>query len=195
MTSNGAVEITAAPTRIAADFTPDIESDVQAETDSHVAVVQANRSMALARIGSTPQAMRDDLDASNVAREPDEFGTHTDSSSTLPTHDDARSSGRSDDNWTERTARGDSTDEAFALRDSTTSDDGPRLLVDDAVTAPPTLEEVRPMSPFRNVARATKSARPARAEQHEPRVSATGWAIASAVLIVCSLLAITFYRR
>ena len=68
-------------------------------------------------------------------------------------------------------------------------------LVDDAVTAPPTLEEVRPMSPFRNVARATKSARPARAEQHEPRVSATGWAIASAVLIVCSLLAITFYRR
>ena len=195
VTSNGAVEITAAPTRIAADFTPDIESDVQAETDSHVAVVQANRSMALARIGSTPQAMRDDLDASNVAREPDEFGTHTDSSSTLPTHDDARSSGRSDDNWTERTARGDSTDEAFALRDSTTSDDGPRLLVDDAVTAPPTLEEVRPMSPFRNVARATKSARPARAEQHEPRVSATGWAIASAVLIVCSLLAITFYRR
>ena len=196
VTSNAAVEITAAPTRIAADFTPDIESDAQAETDSHVAVVQANRSMALARIGSTPQAMRDGLDAPDVAREPDEFGTHADSSAALPAYDDdARSSDRSDEDWTERTARGHSTDEAFALRDGNVSDDGPRLLVDDAGTAPPTLEEVRPMSPFRNVARATKPARPARAEQLEPRISATGWAIASAVLIVCSLLAITFYRR
>lgn len=195
VTSNAAVEITAAPNRIAADFTPDIESGVQTETDSHVAVVQANRSMALARIGSTPQAMRDDLDASDVAREPDEFGTHADSSSTLPTHDDARSFDRSVEDWTERTSRSHSIDETFALRDGTTSDDGPRLLVDDEGTAPPTLEEVRPMSPFRNVARATKPARPARAEQHEPRISATGWAIASAVLIVCSLLATTFYRR
>ena len=193
--SNAAVENTAAPTRIAADFTPDIESDVPAETDSHVAVVQANRSMALARIGSTPQAMRDDLDASDVTHEPDEFGTHADSSFTLPTHDDARNSDRSMEDWTERTSRGHSIDETFALRDSTASDDGPRLLVDDAGTAPPTLEEVRPMSPFRNVARATKPARPTRAEQHEPRVSATGWAIASVALIVCSLLAITFYRR
>ena len=195
VTSNAAVEITAAPTRIAADFTADIESDVPAETDSHVAVVQANRSMALARIGSTPQAMRDELDVSDVAREPDEFGTHADSSATLPTHDDVRSSDRAVEDWTERAARGHSTDEVFALRDSTASDDGPRLLVDDAGTAAPTLEEVRPMSPFRNVARATKPARPARAEQHESRISATGWAIASAVLIVCSLLAITFYRR
>ena len=195
MTLNAAVENTAAPTRIAADFTPDIESDVPDETDSHVAVVQANRSMALARIGSTPQAMRDELDASDVAREPDEFGTHADSSSTLPNHDDARSFDRSVEDWTERTSRSQSLDETLASRDSTTSDDGPRLLVDDEGTAPPTLEEVRPMSPFRNVARATKAVRPARAEQHEPRVSATGWAIASAVLIVCSLLATTFYRR
>ena len=177
-----------------ADFVPVLDSQLEAQTDSHVAVVRANRSMALARVGSRLRIARDDFTAPDSDREASELETPAGSSSALSAEDDAaRSTDQTGDAWTERTPN--TNDETFALRSNSASNDGPQLLVDDAGTAPPALEEVRPMSPFRNVARTTKTTRHERAESNAPRVSATGWAIASAALIVCSLLAVTFYRR
>lgn len=196
VTSKASVQIKAGPTRIAADLTPDIESGVQEVTDSHVAVVQANRSMALARSGSSAHSVRDDFAVADTDRERNESGLPTDLSAGLSAREvEGQGADRTTASWTESTARAVTTEEAFASRNNLASETVPQLLVDDAETTPPALEEVRPMSPFRNVARTGKPARLARAERDEPRVTATAWAIASAALIVCSLLAVTFYRR
>ena len=192
VTPNASVQIKAGPTRIAADLTPDI----QEATDSHVAVVQANRSVALARIGSSVHSVRDDFAAADTDRERNESGLPTDLSSGLSAREiEVQGADRTIGSWTESTARAVTTEEAFASRNNMASENVPQLLVDDSETTPPALEEVRPMSPFRNVARTGKPARLARVERDEPRVSATAWAVASAALIVCSLLAVTFYRR
>ena len=164
------------------------------EADSGIAVVQANRSVALSRMGLTTQAARDELAAANTNREQIAFESPV--SSPFAGQDEALGADRTLDSAADHTRHTDAAGEAaFAVRNNSVTEDDQQLQVDDTGTMPLALEEVRPMSPFRNVARAEKIVHPERAEQRESRLFTAGLAIASAVLIVCSLLAITCYRR
>ncbi len=169
------------------------------EASSDIAVVQANRSVALARRGRLAQTAGDELAVADTNRAQIEFVSPA--SSSFARDDDALSTDRTQDNEASHTRHTDAvSDAAFAVRNNSVGENDRQLPVDDAGTTPPgleppALEEVRPMSPFRNLARAVKIVHPERAEQRESRLFAAGWAIASAVLIVGSLLAITCYRR
>ena len=145
-------------------------------------------------MGLTTQAARDELAAANTNREQIAFESPV--SSPFAGQDEALGADRTLDSAADHTRHTDAAGEAaFAVRNNSVTEDDQQLQVDDTGTMPLALEEVRPMSPFRNVARAEKIVHPERAEQRESRLFTAGLAIASAVLIVCSLLAITCYRR
>ena len=168
----------------------ELDDDTKANTDSRTAVVQANRSVALSTVTS-PQRVSHETIRSHTTDRSDVEGPPGSNQSS----DESDSAVSELPNDRQRAASAESPDRPLDNPANFSPDDGPQLTTDNTATTPPALEDVRPVSPFRNVAGRTKASHPSRPEHNEPRGSVWGWAIGAACLMACSLLALACYRR
>lgn len=168
----------------------ELDGDTGSHSESRAAVVQANRSVALSTVTSPKRTVDEFVPAPATDREdgPSPFQSEpasTESDSVASEISDARPAASN-------------FEPSDSLLDDSASDNRDtdrRLTADDTVASPPALEDVRPVSPFRNVAGHTKASQPSRPALREPPDTIWGWAAGAACLLACSLLALTCYRR
>lgn len=168
----------------------EVDDNAKANTDSRTAVVQANRSVALSTVTSPQRTPREAIRTQVTDHSDVERSRHPSQPS-----DELGSEASEFPEDGQRAATTDSPDRSLDNPANFSSDDGPQLTTDNTATPPPVLEDVRPVSPFRNVAGQTKTSHASRSEHTEPRGSVWGWAIGAACLMACSLLALACYRR
>ncbi len=168
----------------------ELDGDTATNADSRAAVVQANRSVALSKVTSPQSAGREPARFPTTLR-----GDGGDAVRSSPPSDDADAVASEFPESGPSPADENPSDRLLDNRANLSADGGPQLTTDDTATSPPTLEDVRPVSPFHNVATQTKAASSSRSEHVEPRDTIGGWAAGSVCLMACSLLALTCYRR
>lgn len=168
----------------------ELEGNTNPGTDSRTAVVQANRSVALSTVTSPPKVSREAIQFRAVDRS--EAEGHLRSSQSVDEADTYEPELPGD---SPRATVTESPDESLVETANFSPDDGPRLSADNTSSPPPTLEDVRPVSPFRNVASQAKPAHPSSSELIEPRGSLWSWASGAVCISACSVLALACYRR
>ena len=180
----------------AADNTPsqvslslELDDEAGTNTDSRAAVVQANRSVALSTVISSQSADREPVRPQAIDRNAGDESSRSNQSSV------EADSVVSEFPGVGRSADGDISDRSLDDPATFPADGGPQLTTDDSATTLPALEDVRPVSPFRNVAGQTKASRPSSPEHVESHDMIWGWGVGTACLLACSLLALTCYRR
>lgn len=181
----------------AADNTPpqvslslELDDNTKSDTDSRAAVVQANRSVALSTVTSPQSADREAIRPQATDRDDGEGVLRS-----SPPTDDADSAVSEFSEAGPSATSADASDRSLDDPANFPADGGPQLTTDESATAPPALEAVRPISPFRNVAGPTKVSHPGSPASIEPRGTIWGWATGATCLLACSVLALVCYRR
>lgn len=168
------------PSAPAIDFKP--ETALVDESTS--AVVQANRSVALPRVASASPASAHLRETVNE----DDSNDGADRAALAHVKTD-------ETDWGPAVNDTISLVEPRRIASPNELDGAPQRIVDESTAAPPEFEEVRPVSPIRNVGRKTKSSRNSGSSIQELTGSTGGWLIGGGVFAVCSLLALACYRR
>ena len=168
----------------------ELGDNAKADTDSRTAVVQANRSVALSTVTSPQRTSHEAIRSQTTDRSDVEGSLRSSQPS-----DDSDSAVSELPEISRHVTTAESSDRSLDNPANFSPDDGPQLTTDNTATPPPALEDVRPVSPFHNVAGKTKASLPSSPEQIEPRGSLWGWAFGAACLMACSLLALACYRR
>ncbi len=181
------------PPQISLGF--EIDDDVKATADSRTAVVQANRSVALSTVTSPQRASREAIRSQATVRSDTVRSDVEGALRPNPSSDESDSDKPELPEDEQRATTAESPSRSLDNPATISPDDGPQLTTDNTATPPPTLEDVRPVSPFRNVVGKTNASHPNKPEHIESRGSVWGWALGAASLMVCSLLALACYRR
>ena len=179
-----------APAHVSLSLELDGNPNAKANTDSRAAVVQANRSVALSTVTSPQRASHEAIRSQATDRSDVEGSLRSSQPS-----DDSDSAVSELPEVSQHATTAESSDRSLDNPANFSPDDGPQLTTDNMATPPPALEDVRPVSPFHNVAGKTKASLPSSPEHIEPRGSLWGWAFGAACLMACSLLALACYRR
>ena len=177
-----------APTHVSLSL--ELDGNANANTDSRTAVVQANRSVALSTVTSPQRASQEAIRSQTTERSDVEGSLRSSEPS-----DDSDSAVPELPEVSQHATTAETSDRSLDDPANFSPDDGPQLTTDNMATPPPSLEDVRPVSPFHNVARKTKASLSSSPEHIEPRGSLWGWAFGAACLLACSLLALACYRR
>ena len=165
----------------------ELDDDAKPNADSRTAVVQANRSVAL----SANNAWRSNDRRAGQAQTLDHDKGGNASHSSEPANEAAADMPED----SERHLVAESPDSPLDSSAGLSPDNHAQLTVEDTESTPPALEDVRPVSPFRNVASQIKGSHPRSPERAQSRSSIWGWSIGALCLLVCSVLALACYRR
>ena len=168
----------------------ELDDEAGANTDSRAAVVQANRSVALSTVSSPERATREPIRPQATGRDDGEESLRSNQPS-----DEADSAASEFQESGQSATNADNSDRSLDDPANFSADSGPQLMTDETATPPPALEDVRPVSPFRNVAGTKKALHSSHSDRIEPRGTNWGWAAGAACLLASSLLALACYRR
>lgn len=171
---------TAAPTTDMPAIPIGVEFNVEPIEASESAVVQANRSLSLARPGV----------ASMLDEQKSEMELHGDTHDAYETHSESAESASSAE--VSRNSPLFKADTVSWSEDAVT----PRVLNSDESTTPPVdFAEVEPLAPFRDVAAASVTPSVTDKPSELPRPVDQSWAFGVALFAACAIVAIFWYRR
>ncbi len=164
-----------------------VEFEDEQFDDRRNGVVQANRSV---RLSTALQQM-----SSSPAVEVDSNNKFTQVEHASNSWSDTTSSALRNDDESSRPLEPMAEGPALALQNQSIEEQSRDPEASEIAPSPPELEDVRPISPFRNVARATRERHTSVHAPTEKSTFSWGWCIGFVGLGVCTTFAVACYRR